>query len=107
MKLNLKNNKIYMYLLACSTLQKFKRIVRADPELSHGPFLGTKQPICPEQFFLAQIIIITFICLLALFIVQNLQNSYSRSKIVTMPYFELKMVQLPPIFFFFFFFENY
>ena len=75
MKLNLKNNKIYMYLLACSTLQKFKRIVRADPELSHGSFLGTKQPICPEQFFLAQIIIITFICLFALFIVQNLQKA--------------------------------
>ena len=41
----------------------------------HRPFLGTKRPICPEQFFLAQIIIITFIYLLALFILQNLQKA--------------------------------
>ena len=30
----LKNNKIFMYLLARFVLQNFKRIVRADPELS-------------------------------------------------------------------------
>ena len=35
------------------------------------PFLGPKWPICPEQFFLVQTIIITFISLLAPFIVQN------------------------------------
>ena len=34
MKFFLKNNKIFMYLLARFILQKFKRIVRADPELS-------------------------------------------------------------------------
>ena len=31
------------------------------------PFLGPKWPICPEQFFFVQTIIITFVYLLALF----------------------------------------
>ena len=34
MKFFLKNNKIFMYLLARFILKKLKRIVRADPELS-------------------------------------------------------------------------
>ena len=34
MKFSLKNNKIFMYLLARFILKKLKRIVRADPELS-------------------------------------------------------------------------
>ena len=34
MKFFLRNNKIFMYLLARFILKKFKRIVRADPELS-------------------------------------------------------------------------
>ena len=38
------------------------------------PFSGPKWPICHEQFFLVQTIIITFIYLLALFIVQNLKK---------------------------------
>ena len=38
------------------------------------PFSGPKWPICPEQFFFVQTIIITFIYLLALFIVQNLKK---------------------------------
>ena len=38
------------------------------------PFSGPKWPICHEQFFLVQTIIITFICLLALFIMQNLKK---------------------------------
>ena len=37
------------------------------------PFSGPKWPICPEQFF-GKTIIITFIYLLALFIVQNLKK---------------------------------
>ena len=42
------------------------------------PFLDPKWPICPEQFFLVQTIIITFIYLLALFIVQNLKKFFQR-----------------------------
>ena len=34
------------------------------------PFLDPKWPICPERIFLVKTIIITFICLMALFIVQ-------------------------------------
>ena len=63
-----------MYLLAPFILQNFKRILRADPELSDVPFSDPKWPICPEKFFLVQTIIITFIYLLALFIVQNLKK---------------------------------
>ena len=42
------------------------------------PFSGPKWPICHEQFFLVQTIIITFICLLAIFIVQNLEKLLQR-----------------------------
>ena len=64
-------NKIFMYLLAPFILQNLKKIIRADPELWDVPFLGPKLPICPEQIFWVQTIIITFIYLLALFIAQN------------------------------------
>ena len=47
----LKNNKIFMCLLAPFILQNFKRIVRADQSYQDVPFLGTKWPICSEQFF--------------------------------------------------------
>ena len=60
-----------MYLLAPFILQNLKKVLRTDPELSDVPFLGPKWPICPEQLFLIQTIIFTFIYLLALFIVQN------------------------------------
>ena len=40
-----------MYLLPPFILQNFKRILRADPELSDVPFSDPKWPICPEQFF--------------------------------------------------------
>ena len=41
-------------------------------------FFDPKWPICPEQFFLVQTIIITFIYLLALFTVQNLKQFFQR-----------------------------
>ena len=41
-------------------------------------FSGPKYPIYPQQSFLAQAIIITFIYLLALFIVQNLKKFLQR-----------------------------
>ena len=53
-----------MYLSAPFILQNFKKILRADLD---GPFVMNK-------FFLVQTIIITFIYLLALFIVQNLKK---------------------------------
>ena len=40
-----------MYLLAPFILQNFKRILRADPELSDVPFSDPKWPICPEKIF--------------------------------------------------------
>ena len=45
-------NKIFMYLSAPFNLQNFyKRNLRVDSELWCAPFLGPKQPICPEQNF--------------------------------------------------------
>ena len=63
-------NTISMYLLALFILQNFLKILRAYPELWCA-FSGPKWPIWPEQTFLVQTIIITFIYLLALFTVQN------------------------------------
>ena len=60
-----------MYLLDPFILQNFRKILRANPELLGCVIFG---PICPEQFFLVQTIIITFIYLLALFIMQNLKK---------------------------------
>ena len=51
--------------------------VPKSPFYQDVPFSGKKWHICPEQFFLVQTIIITFIYLLALFIVQNLQNFFA------------------------------
>ena len=42
------------------------------------PFYNPKWPICHEQFFLVQTIIVTFIYLLALFIMQNLKKFLQR-----------------------------
>ena len=69
-----------MYLSAPFNLQNFyKKNLRVDSELwGCAPFLGPKQPICPEQNFLVQTIVITFIYLLAIFIVQNLKKFLQR-----------------------------
>ena len=64
-----------MYLLAPFILQNFYKKML---ELIREPFLGPKQPICPEQNFLVQTIVITFIYLLAIFIVQNLKKFLQR-----------------------------
>ena len=50
-------------------------------------FLAQNGPFVLNNFFLVQTIIITFIYLLALFIVQNLKNSYSGSRIMRMRHF--------------------
>ena len=54
-------------------------------------FWAQNGPFALSKFFLVQTNFITFIYLLALFIVQNLQ------KVVRMPHFGLKMVHLPLI----------
>ena len=75
MKFFLKNSKSFMYILAHFILQKFTELLELIQSYQHRPFLDTKPSICPEQFYLAQTIIITFIYLLALFIGQNLQKT--------------------------------
>ena len=61
-----------MYLLAPFILQNFKK---GDPELWGYAIFGPKMThLSWTIFFLVQTIIITFIYLLALFIVQNLKK---------------------------------
>ena len=68
-----------MYLLAPFILQKkFKKFLEPIQNCEDVPFSVPKWPICPEKFFLVQTIIITFIYLLALFIVQNLKKFLQR-----------------------------
>ena len=91
-----------MYLLAPFILQNFKRILRVDSDLSERAIFRHKVAhlSCPEQFiFLVQIIITTFIYLLALFIVQNLQKIITVDpKLWGCPTFGSKMVHLPHFF---------
>ena len=65
----------YWPLSFCKILKKFLGLIQSYEDV---PFLGPKWPICPEQFFLVETIIITFIYLLALFIVQNLTKFLQR-----------------------------
>ena len=73
-------NIIFIYLLAPFILQNFKKILkicRANPDLfMMCHFQAQNTPICPEQIFLVQTIIITFIYLLVLFIGQNLKKKF-------------------------------
>ena len=64
----------YQPLLFCKILKEFLELIQSYQD---APFSGTKWPICPEQNFLIQTSIITFIYLLALFIVQNLQKLFT------------------------------
>ena len=65
----------YWPLSFCKILKKFLGLIQSYEDV---PFSGPKWPICHEQFFLVQTIIITFIYLLALFIVQNLKKFLQR-----------------------------
>ena len=58
----------YWPLSFCKILKKFLGLIQSYEDV----------PICHEQFFLVQTIIITFIYLLALFIVQNLKKFFQR-----------------------------
>ena len=61
----------YWPLSFCKILKKFLEPIQSYEDV---PFSSPKWAICPEQFFLVQTIIITFIYLLALFTVQNLKK---------------------------------
>ena len=61
----------YWPLSFCKILKNFLQLIQSYEDV---PFSGPKWPICPEQIFLVQTIIITFIYLLALFTVQNLKK---------------------------------
>ena len=65
----------YQPLSFCKIFKKFLGLIQSYEDV---PFLGPKWPICHEQIFLVQTIIITFIYLLALFIVQNLKKFLQR-----------------------------
>ena len=69
-----------MHLFAPFILQNFKNILRANPKLWGPKFSGPKWHICLEQFVLVQTIIITFIYLLAFFIMQNFKKFLQRIK---------------------------
>ena len=71
----LKFSRTYQPLSFCKILKKFLEPIQSYENV---PFSGPKWPICPEQIFLVQTIIITFIYLLALFIVQNLKKFQQR-----------------------------
>ena len=65
-------------------------------------FRTQNTPICPEQNFLAQTIIITFIYLLAFFISQNLKKILSADpELWLCPIFGPKMAHFPKLEFFF------
>ena len=70
-KLLIKFSCTYQSLSFCKIFKKFLEPIQSYEDV---PFSGPKWPICPEQIFLVQTIIITFIYLLALFIVQNLKK---------------------------------
>ena len=63
-----------MYLLG--PFKIFKKFLEPIQSYEDKPFLGPKWSICPEQIFLVQTIIITFIYLLVLFIGQNLKKKF-------------------------------
>ena len=65
----------YWPLSLCKILKKFLGPIQSYEDV---PFSGPKWSICSEQNFLVQTIIITFIYLLALFIVQNLKKFLQR-----------------------------
>ena len=65
----------------CKILKKFLELIQSYEDV---PFSGPKWPICPEQNFLVQTIIITFIYLLAFFIVQNLKKFFLWIRVMRM-----------------------
>ena len=94
----------YTPISFCKILKEFFELIQSYQDVL---FSVTKWPVCPEQDFLVQTIIITFylltiiIYLLALFIVQNLkQILMADPKLWGCPIFGPKMVHLPQTIFF-------
>ena len=95
----LANNCFYL-IFGCSWA-KFEPFLRLIQSYQDVPFSGTKWPIWPEQSFLIQTSIISFIHLMALFIVQNLQKILAvNPKLWGCPIFGPKMAHLPQTIFF-------
>ena len=88
----------YWPLSFCKILKKFLGPIQSYEDV---PFSGPKWPICQEQNSLIQNIIITFIYLLALFIVQNLRkNIRANPELWGCIIFGPKIVHLPQTNFF-------
>ena len=96
-KLLIKFSCTYQPLSFCK-ITKFLEPIHSYGDVS---FLDPKWSICPEQIFLVQTIIITFIYTLALFTVQNLKNSYSRSRVMRIHHFWAQNSPFAPNNFFF------
>ena len=90
-----------MYLLASLILQNFFKkileLIQSYEDKHH--FRDQNGPFVLNENFQVQTIVITFIYLLVLFIVQNLKNSYSGSRIMTMHHFWAQTSQFAPNFF--------
>ena len=82
----------YWPLSFCKIWKKFLGLIQSYKDV---PFSGPKWAVCPEQFFfLVQAIIITFISLLALFILQNLKKNLTLDPDLGCAIFGPKMVHL-------------
>ena len=72
-----KNPNYVLTVLGSSSNHERNHVVTVNSGLAqfdHAQSNSKKWPICPEQFFFVQTIIITLIYLLALFIAQNLKK---------------------------------
>ena len=88
-----KSSCTYWPLSFCKILKKFLGLIQSYEDV---PFSGPKWPICHEQFFWVQIIIITFSYLLAFFIVQNVKKILTvNPELQECVIFGPQMVQLP------------
>ena len=77
-----------MNLLAPLVLQNFKKILSANPELWGCTIFRPKRAhLSWTKFYWYKPLFITVIYRLALFIVQNLKNSYSQSRVMKMHHF--------------------
>ena len=76
-----------MYLLAPFILQNLKKILTTDPELWECAIFEPKMAqFAMNKIFLVQAIIITFIYLLAFFIVQNFKKFLQQIQIYDAPF---------------------
>ena len=93
------SNKYIKYQIIANKIKlpqiNFFQLLQLIQSYEDVPFSVPKWPICPEQNFLVQTIVITFIYLLTLFIVQNFKKILQhddawRYRVMTMRYFSVK-----------------